>query len=125
VFGWPRQSLRALAGAAGAYVPPEAAADVRTSLLNPSAQDYYLGERRASDPGGLATDAERGILAGVAGGLQPAPAGATRPRPGAARAAAERLRHLQQGVGVIVVEVLDGARGALADRIVWLHVRAP
>jgi hypothetical protein len=48
------------------------AADVRTSLLDPSAQDYYLDEWRASGPGGSATDAERGILAGVAGGLQPA-----------------------------------------------------
>jgi hypothetical protein len=46
------------------------AADVRVSLLDPSAQDYYLDEWRASGPGGLATDAERGILAGVAGGIQ-------------------------------------------------------
>jgi hypothetical protein len=35
--------------------------------------------------------------------------------------AAERPRHLQEGVGVVVVEVLDRARGALADGIVWLH----
>jgi hypothetical protein len=46
-------------------------ADVRTGLLDPSAQDYYLGEWQASGPGGSATDAERGILAGVAGGIQP------------------------------------------------------
>ena len=46
-------------------------ADVRTSLADPSAQDYYLGEWQASGPGGAATDAERGILAGVAGGIQP------------------------------------------------------
>lgn len=47
------------------------AADVRVGLLDPSAQDYYLGEWQASGPGGAATDAERGILAGVAGGIQP------------------------------------------------------
>lgn len=46
------------------------AADVRTSLSTDSAQDYYLGEWRASGAGGAATDAERGILAGVAGGIQ-------------------------------------------------------
>lgn len=46
------------------------AADVRTSLVDPSAQDFYLGEWRATGPGGAATDAERGILAGVAGGIQ-------------------------------------------------------
>ena len=46
------------------------AADVRTSLIDPSAQDFYLGEWRATGPGGAATDAERGILAGVAGGVQ-------------------------------------------------------
>jgi hypothetical protein len=46
------------------------AADVSTSLADPSAQDYYLGEWQASGPGGAATDAERGILAGVAGGIQ-------------------------------------------------------
>jgi hypothetical protein len=45
-------------------------ADVRTSLADPSAQDFYLGEWQASGPGGAGTDAERGILAGVAGGLQ-------------------------------------------------------
>ena len=53
------------------------AADVRTSLLDPSAQDYYLGEWQASGPGGAATDAERGILAGVAGGIQPSRLAAT------------------------------------------------
>jgi len=47
------------------------AADVRTSLADPSAQDFYLGEWQAEGPGGAATDAERGILAGVAGGIQP------------------------------------------------------
>lgn len=46
------------------------AADARTSLLDPSAQDFYLGEWQASGPGGAATDAERAILAGVAGGIQ-------------------------------------------------------
>ena len=46
------------------------AADVRTSLLDPSAQDFYLGEWQASGPGGAGTDAARGILAGVAGGIQ-------------------------------------------------------
>jgi hypothetical protein len=47
------------------------AADVRTSLADPSAQDFYLGEWQASGPGGAGTDAARGILAGVAGGIQP------------------------------------------------------
>ncbi|HEX4669008.1 MAG TPA: prenyltransferase/squalene oxidase repeat-containing protein [Solirubrobacterales bacterium] len=47
------------------------AADVRTSLSADSAQDFYLGEWQASGPGGAGTDAERGILAGVAGGIQP------------------------------------------------------
>ena len=46
------------------------AADVRTSLADPSAQDFYLDEWQASGPGGAGTDAERGILAGVAGGIQ-------------------------------------------------------
>jgi hypothetical protein len=46
------------------------AADVRTSLSADSAQDFYLGEWQASGPGGAGTDAERGILAGVAGGIQ-------------------------------------------------------
>src|ERR1044071_5560511 len=46
------------------------AADVRTPLAKPSAQDFYLDEWQASGPGGSATDAERGILAGVAGGIQ-------------------------------------------------------
>jgi hypothetical protein len=46
------------------------AADVHTSLADPSAQDFYLGEWQASGPGGAGTDAERGILAGVAGGIQ-------------------------------------------------------
>ncbi|MBK5221189.1 MAG: terpene cyclase/mutase family protein, partial [Thermoleophilia bacterium] len=43
------------------------AADVRTGLTDPSAQDFYLGEWQAS---GAGTDAARGILAGVAGGIQ-------------------------------------------------------
>jgi hypothetical protein len=47
------------------------AADVRTSLVKPSAQDFYLGEWQANGPGGAGTDAERGILSGVAGGVQP------------------------------------------------------
>jgi hypothetical protein len=47
------------------------AADARTSLLDPSAQDFYLGEWQTSGPGGAGTDAARGILAGVAGGIQP------------------------------------------------------
>jgi len=46
------------------------AADVHTSLADPSAQDFYLGKWQASGPGGAGTDAERGILAGVAGGIQ-------------------------------------------------------
>jgi hypothetical protein len=46
------------------------AADVRLSLADPSAQDFYLDEWRATGPGGAGTDAERGILAGVAGGIQ-------------------------------------------------------
>ena len=46
------------------------AADVRTSLADPSAQDFYLDEWQAGGPGGAGTDAERGILAGVAGGIQ-------------------------------------------------------
>jgi hypothetical protein len=47
------------------------AADVSTSLADPSAQDFYLGEWQAHGPGGAGTDAERGILTGVSGGLQP------------------------------------------------------
>lgn len=47
------------------------AADVSTSLSDPSAQDFYLDEWQAMGPGGAGTDAERGILAGVAGGIQP------------------------------------------------------
>lgn len=47
------------------------AADVRTSLADPSAQDFYLDEWQAEGPGGGGTDAERGILSGVSGGLQP------------------------------------------------------
>lgn len=46
------------------------AADARTSLLDPSAQDFYLGEWQAGGPGGAPTDAERAILAGTAGGIQ-------------------------------------------------------
>ncbi len=47
------------------------AADVSAGLTDPSAQDYYLGEWQTAGPGGAGTDAERGILAGVAGGIQP------------------------------------------------------
>jgi Prenyltransferase and squalene oxidase repeat len=47
------------------------AADVSTSLADPSAQDFYLGEWQTSGPGGAGTDAARGILSGVAGGIQP------------------------------------------------------
>jgi hypothetical protein len=46
------------------------AADVRTSLLDPSAQDFYLSLWTTEGPGGAATDDERAILAGYAGGLQ-------------------------------------------------------
>ncbi|HSR94009.1 MAG TPA: hypothetical protein VLK56_04005, partial [Solirubrobacterales bacterium] len=46
-------------------------ADVSTSPVDPSAQDFYLGEWQAEGPGGAGTDAERGILTGVAGGIQP------------------------------------------------------
>jgi hypothetical protein len=46
------------------------AADVRLGLADPSAQDFYLGEWQAEGPGGAGTDAERGILAGTAGGIQ-------------------------------------------------------
>jgi hypothetical protein len=46
------------------------AADVRTAIADPSAQDFYLDEWQASGPGGAGTDAERGILAGDAGGIQ-------------------------------------------------------
>ncbi len=46
------------------------AADVRTSLLDPSAQDFYLSLWTSDGPGGAATDDERAILAGYAGGLQ-------------------------------------------------------
>ena len=47
------------------------AADVSTSLAEPSAQDFYLDEWQTAGPGGAGTDAERGILSGVAGGIQP------------------------------------------------------
>jgi|GEM_PF-921631 len=46
------------------------AADVRTSLLDPSAQDFYLSAWTSEGPGGAATDDERAILSGYAGGLQ-------------------------------------------------------
>jgi len=46
------------------------AADVSTSLADPSAQDFYLGDWQANGPGGAGTDAERAILAGIAGGIQ-------------------------------------------------------
>ncbi len=47
------------------------AADVSTSLAAPSAQDFYLDEWETAGPGGAGTDAARGILTGVAGGIQP------------------------------------------------------
>lgn len=47
------------------------AADVSTSPVDPSAQDFYLDEWQAQGPGGAGTDAARGILTGVAGGIQP------------------------------------------------------
>lgn len=46
------------------------AADAGTSPVDPSAQDFYLGDWQASGPGTAATDAERAILSGVAGGIQ-------------------------------------------------------
>jgi Squalene-hopene cyclase N-terminal domain len=46
------------------------AADVRISPLDPSAQDFYLSSWTSKGPGGAATDDERAILAGYAGGLQ-------------------------------------------------------
>lgn len=45
-------------------------ADVRTSLIDPSAQDFYVGDWTANGPGGVATDFERAVLAGSAGGIQ-------------------------------------------------------
>jgi hypothetical protein len=47
------------------------AADVTTSLADPSAQDFYLDEWQVEGPGGAGTDAARGILSGVSGGIQP------------------------------------------------------
>jgi hypothetical protein len=46
-------------------------ADVSTSLTDASAQDFYLGEWQAEGPGGAGTDAARGVLTGIAGGIQP------------------------------------------------------
>jgi Prenyltransferase and squalene oxidase repeat len=46
------------------------AADASTSLADPSAQDFYLDDWQVGGPGGAATDAERAILSGVAGGIQ-------------------------------------------------------
>jgi hypothetical protein len=46
------------------------AADAVTSPADPSAQDFYVGDWQASGAGGAATDAERAILSGVAGGIQ-------------------------------------------------------
>jgi hypothetical protein len=48
------------------------AADVRASALDPSAQDFYLSSWTTEGPGGAATDDERAILTGYAGGLQTA-----------------------------------------------------
>jgi hypothetical protein len=47
------------------------AADVSTAPADPSAQDFYLDEWQTMGPGGAGTDAARGILSGVAGGIQP------------------------------------------------------
>jgi hypothetical protein len=47
-------------------------ADVRSSALDPSAQDFYLAQWTTEGPGGSVTDDERAILTGYAGGLQPA-----------------------------------------------------
>jgi hypothetical protein len=47
------------------------AADVSTSLADPSAQDFYLGDLQVNGPGGAGTDAARGILTGIPGGIQP------------------------------------------------------
>lgn len=46
------------------------AADLRISPLDPSAQDFYLSSWTSQGPGGAATDDERAILTGYAGGLQ-------------------------------------------------------
>lgn len=46
------------------------AADLRVSPLDPSAQDFYLSSWTSEGPGGAATDDERAILTGYAGGLQ-------------------------------------------------------
>jgi hypothetical protein len=47
-------------------------ADTRVALASPSAQDYYFGSwtANATGPGNAASDFERAILAGEAGGLQ-------------------------------------------------------
>jgi hypothetical protein len=45
------------------------AADVH-GVGDPSAQDFYLGEWQTKGPGGAATDSERAVLAGAAGGIQ-------------------------------------------------------
>jgi hypothetical protein len=52
------------------------AADVRTSLVDPSAQDFYLSLWTSQGPGGAVTDDERAILSGYAGGLQTSRLGA-------------------------------------------------
>jgi hypothetical protein len=54
------------------------AADVRASLANPSLQDYFHGSWSGSGPGTAATDQERAILAGQAGGIQPSRLSASR-----------------------------------------------
>lgn len=51
------------------------AADVRVAPTAPSAQDYYADLWRASGPGGVTTDRAREILAGAAGGIEPARVG--------------------------------------------------
>jgi hypothetical protein len=47
------------------------AADISISLTDPSAQDFYLNAWQTTGPGGAGTDAARGILAGIPGGIQP------------------------------------------------------
>jgi hypothetical protein len=72
-FANEQQANGALAGDWGMTALAAAgvnAADVRTSLVDPSAQDFYAGEWAAKGPGGVGTDFERVVLAGSAGGVQ-------------------------------------------------------
>ncbi|HTR75855.1 MAG TPA: prenyltransferase/squalene oxidase repeat-containing protein [Solirubrobacterales bacterium] len=54
------------------------AADVRAGLVDPSAQDFYDDEYGTTGLGGAATDSERAILAGSAGGIQTSRASVSR-----------------------------------------------